>query len=71
MQIIIQYFQSSLLWHDIWKANGQPSEGIITDLRCKPMSEYHKVCKMVMRREGEIKSDKMAEAFLNKHTNSF
>ncbi len=26
---------------------------------------------MVMRREGEIKSDKMAEAFVNKHTDSF
>ncbi len=24
-----------------------------------------------MRREGEIKSDKMAEAFLNKHIDSF
>ncbi len=70
-EYVDQYFQSSLLWHDIWKANGQPSEGIIADLRRKTRSEYHKVCKMVMRREGEIKSDKMAEAFINKHTDAF
>ncbi len=59
------------MWHDIWKANDQPSEGITVDLRCKIRSEYHKVYKMVMRREREIKSDKIAEAFLNKHTDSF
>ena len=57
-----QYFKSSLLWHNIWKANGQPSLGIIADLHKKTRSEYHKICKMVMKREGEIKSNKMAEA---------
>jgi hypothetical protein len=61
-EYVDQYFRSSLLWHDIWKANGQPSQGIIADLHKKTRSEYHKICKMVMRREGEIKSDKMAEA---------
>ena len=60
-----KYFQSSLLWHNIWKANGQPSEGVIADLRRKTRSQYHKVCKMVMRHEGTIKSEKMAEALLN------
>ncbi len=47
-EYVDQYFQSFLLWHDIWNANGQPSEGIIADLRRKTRSEYHKVCKMVM-----------------------
>ncbi len=51
------------------KLIGQPSEGIIVDLRLKTRSEYYKLCKMVMRQEEEIKSDKMA--FLNIHTDSF
>ena len=66
-----RYFQSSLLWHDIWKANGQPKEGTIADLRRKTRSEYHKVCKMVMRCEGQIKSDKMAEALRDESVGSF
>ncbi len=65
------YFQYSLLWHNIWKANGEPSEGLIADLRCKTWSEYHKVCKMLISQEGEIKSDEMAEAFSNNHIESF
>ncbi len=52
---------------DIWKANGQHSASIIADLRCKTRLEYPKVCKMVMRWVEEIKTDKMAESFLNKH----
>ncbi len=66
-EYVEHYLQSSLLWHDVWKANGQPSESIIADLRCKTRLEYPKVCKMVMRWVEEIKTDKMAEAFLNKH----
>ncbi len=34
-EYVDQYFQSSLLCHDIWKANRQPSEGTIADLRHK------------------------------------
>ncbi len=47
-EYVDQYFQSSLLLHDILKANGELSEGIMADLRCKTRSEYHKVCKMVI-----------------------
>ena len=40
-------------------------------LRRKTRSQYHKVCKMVMRHEGTIKSEKMAEALLNGVSYSF
>ncbi len=62
-EYVDQYFQSFLLWHAIWKANGEPSEGIIADVRHKTRSKYHKVCKIVMRQEGEIRSDNIVEAF--------
>ncbi len=62
-EYVDQYFQSPLLWHDIWKANGQPSEGITADLRCKTRSEYHKVCKMVMRWEGKVNLIKYLKHF--------
>ena len=46
---------------------------LIADLGHKSRSEYHKVCKQVMKREGEInrKSDKMAEALSNENVVSF
>lgn len=65
------YFRASLFWHDLWNANGRPKDGLIADLRRKTRSEYHKTCKMVMRREGEIRSDKMAQALSQKSVSSF
>ncbi len=62
-EYVDQYFQSSLLWHNIWKANGQPREGIIAVLRRKTRSEYHKVCKMVMRRERKLNLIKWQKHF--------
>ncbi len=46
----------------MWKANDQPTEGLIADLRHKTRREYHKVCKLVILREGEVRSDKMAQS---------
>ncbi len=66
-----KYFQASLFWHDMWKANDQPREGLIADLPCKTRKEYHKVCKLVMKKEGEVRSDILARSILNNCTGTF
>ena len=56
------YFQSSLFWHSLWLANGKPRHGIIAVLRCRTRAQYHRVHRMVLKREAEIRCDKMADA---------
>ncbi len=55
----------------MWKANDQPREGLITDLRRKTRREYYKVCKLVILREGEVRSDKMAQSIFHNCTGTF
>ncbi len=70
-EYVEEYFQASHFWHDMWKANDQPREGLIADLRRKTRREYHKVCKLFIQREGEGRSDKMAQSILNNCTGTF
>ncbi len=66
-----EYFRSSLFWHSSWLENGHPKEGIIADWRRKTITQYHRVCKMVMRHESEIRGDYMAEALMQSKSKSF
>ena len=64
------HFNTSLFWHDMWVQNGRPRHGVIADLRHKTRAQYHRACLMVLRKEAEIRCDKMAEAILSKSTNN-
>ncbi len=70
-EYVEEYFLASLFWHDMWKAHDQPREGLIANLRRKTRREYYKVCKLVMQREGEVRSDKMAQSILHNCTGTF
>ena len=61
-EYVKKYFESSLFWHNMWVDNGRPQQGIIADLRKSTRSKYHTVRKMVLKKEAEIRCDKMAEA---------
>ena len=55
-----------MFWHNIWVENGRPRNGIVADLRRKRRAQYHRACRMVFRKEAEIRGDKMADTILNK-----
>ena len=58
-----KYFRSALLWHFLWKENGQPLAGLLAEIRRKTRSQYHQAYKMVLRYEGELKLDKIERSF--------
>ncbi len=60
------YFDTSLLWHNMWVENDKPHNGIVADL----MRQTH-VCKMVLKRDAGIRCDKMAETIVNNDKKSF
>ncbi len=43
----------------------KPRHCIVEDLRHKTRAQYHRVCKMVLRKVAEIRCDQMAEAIIN------
>ncbi len=59
------YFRISLFWHSLWIDNGKPRHGIVADLRCKTRAQYHRVCKIVLRKDAEIRCDTMADAIIS------
>ena len=58
-----KFFRSALLWHFLWKENGQPKNGLLAELRRKTRSQYHQAYKMVLRHEGELRLDKIETTF--------
>ncbi len=44
------YFRTSLFWYSLWIDNGKPRHGIVADLRHKTRAQYHRLCKMVLRK---------------------
>ncbi len=60
-----EYFRTSLLWHSLGVDNDKPRHGIVATLRCKTRAQYHRVCKMVFRKDAEIRCVKMAEAIIS------
>ncbi len=56
------YFRTSLIWHSLGIDNGKLRLGIVAELKCKTRAQYHRVCKMVLRKDAKIRCDKMIEA---------
>ncbi len=65
------YFDTSLFWHNMWVENDKPHNCIVADLMRETRAKYHYVCKMVLKRNAEIRCDKMAEAIVNNVNKSF
>ncbi len=64
-EYIERYTWTSLFRHSLWIDNGKPRHGIVDDLRCKTRAQYHRVSKMVLSEDAEIRYDQMVEAIIN------
>jgi hypothetical protein len=52
--------QKSLMWHEIWKGQGSPKEGVVAQIMRKTRLEYHLIVKQVKRDENRIVNEKLA-----------
>ncbi len=46
------YFRTSLFWHSLWIDKGKPRHGIVVNVGHKTSAQYHRVCKMVLRKDA-------------------
>ena len=60
-----KYFKSALVWHKIWKENGQPESGLLAEIRRSTRSQYHKAYRMVISHEKVIRANNIENAFDN------
>ena len=56
--------EQALLWHDIWKCNGCPRDGLLADLRRRTRAQYHRAIRQVRKRDEALRRERMAEAFI-------
>ena len=48
----------SLFWHNIWKENNSPSDGLISEIRRTTRKDYHKAVKFVKNNKMEVIAEK-------------
>ncbi len=60
-----------MLWHNIWKDNGSPKEGLIANIRRQTRARYHLEVKKLNKDSDKVRADKMANAVLQKDTKNF
>ncbi len=63
---VLSYCNASLFWHNMWVDNGSPHMGVVVNLRHKTTAKYHHVCKLVFKKDAEIRCDMMALKLLKK-----
>ena len=52
--------RTSLFWHDLWRINGSPRQGIITDIIRCIRAKYHYAIRYVKRMNERLKNLEMA-----------
>ena len=55
----------------IWKERGHPLTGLIYNMRQCSRREYHKRRKSVMKRQNEMRKQRVAVSFLGSNKNHF
>ncbi len=57
--------EKAIFWHNLWKDNGKPDSGIITDIMRSTRKKYHKQVKELKRNQRQYRYNRLAEAVVN------
>lgn len=63
--------ETALFWHQLWKDNGCPRDGIVADIRRRTRARYHLAIKQLKHNEDNIRAKNMADAILNNDSRNF
>lgn len=61
----------AIFWHNIWKDNNSPREGILADIRRRTRSRYHYALRDVKKNKDRYIANSMAESLLAKNKHNF
>ncbi|ELU01730.1 hypothetical protein CAPTEDRAFT_200004, partial [Capitella teleta] len=54
--------EESIFWHKIWLSSGRPRTGWVQDIRKKTRAQYKRISRWVLRNQGKLSADRMAQA---------
>ncbi|ELT97547.1 hypothetical protein CAPTEDRAFT_202914 [Capitella teleta] len=54
--------EESIFWHRIWLSSGRPRTGWVQDIRKKTRAQYKRISRWVLRNQGKLSADRMAQA---------
>ena len=63
--------EKCMIWHNIWKDNGSPRNGILAHIRRSTRAKYHQAVKFVKQNNNQLKAESMAEAILHNQARNF
>ena len=60
-----------MFWHNLWKANGSPRNGIVYNIKVKTRAKYHYTLRNVKAKKEAIISEKVAQSLLENQSSKF
>lgn len=63
--------QQAIFWHQLWKCNNCPTQGVLADVRKYTRAKYHYALRDIKRNIELNRANSMADALLNNKTRSF
>ena len=70
-EIVLEYKQKAIFWHNLWKSNGSPRNGVIADIRRRTRSQYHLSIKKARRNSEKFTADRLAEDLMSNDNTNF
>jgi exonuclease III len=61
----------AMFWHDMWKENGRPHNGVVADIRRHTRAKYHYAVRRLKKNQDKVAADKLAESLRGKNSTEF
>ena len=65
------YKQDAIFWHKLWKDNGSPCNGVLSDIRRRTRLKYHQAVKLAKKNKNQFTANKLANNILNSNKSNF
>ena len=70
-EFVKEHKERALFWHSIWKSCGSPKTGVVSDIRRRTRSQYHRALRRVKQHKIACSSNKMAESLAGNSQRDF
>lgn len=70
-ETVEEHRRRAIFWHNLWKENGSPRNGLTADIRRRTRAQYHLAIKNARKNKDKHLANKLANSLTNKDDKSF
>jgi exonuclease III len=70
-ETVQEHKRRAIFWHNLWKSNDSPRDGVIADIRRRTRARYHLAIKTARKNKEKHVANSLAGSLLNKENTSF